>query len=79
LPTDYHQWTRLDSKFDPKIVRRNNRIIGNLQTATFREQIDRLSQILGRELKLSTSSSELGTVFGRKAPWAYEISAEHVH
>jgi hypothetical protein len=44
-----------------------------------REQVDLLSEILERELKVSITGAELSTVFGRKGSWAHGMIAEHLH
>jgi hypothetical protein len=52
--------------------------MGNLHITTLREQVDRLSEILERELKVSIIGAELSTVFGRKGSWAHGMIAEHL-
>jgi hypothetical protein len=46
---------------------------------TLQEQINPLSKILERELRLSITGAELSTVFGRKGLWAYGVIAEHLN
>jgi hypothetical protein len=79
LPIDSLQWTQLVPTFDPRTVRHLNRIMGNLHITTLREQINLLSEILERELKVSITGAELSIVFGRNGSWAHGMIAEHLH
>jgi hypothetical protein len=53
--------------------------MGNLHITTLREQVDLLSEISERKLKVSITGADLSTVFGRKGSWAYGVIAEHLH
>jgi hypothetical protein len=53
--------------------------MGNLHITTLREQVDFLSGILERELKVSITGAELSKVFERKGSWAHGMVAEHLH
>jgi hypothetical protein len=76
---DSLQWTQLGSKFDPRTVRRIDRIMGNLQMTTLREQVYFFPEILERELKLLITRAEFSIVVGRQGSWAYEMIAEYIH
>jgi hypothetical protein len=78
-PVDELAWQILPDKFSARATRLISRHIVDLCYYSLREQIYKISEILGNELQISAADVELSSIFGQNGSWSRGMIYEYLH